>query len=324
MHRARRAWVPHVPDAVIEPGLVAADPIMAALVAEGLLNSVIPNTQSSYNTATKRYFEFCEVRGLQPWPVRSHMMCAFLHLIATTVAVPSMGMYSAGLRYTQGLLNLPWCLDGDENVRRTMRFLKRKYPTAEPVEKFPISIGVLKVILPFLAGWPNLTAMSQGDRVFAVASVIAVCGFLRGGEFLTSAKSNRAVLRFDAFSVSQGAATLELSIGIPQPKAMFWLESQLVKCYGSHDDEDDSFCPVRLWEGYVALSPVPLVPAGPAFLGPDNKALSKSFMLSMVLSLVHKAGLNFVSSKGLSLKVKVFLGARVRFALLSMRICLRP
>ena len=152
MHRARGVRVSYTPNAMIEPVLSAADPIMAALVAEGLLNSVIPDTQSSYNTATKRFVEFCKARGLLPWPVRSHMMCAFLHFIATTVAVPSMGMYSAGLRYTQGLYNLPWGLDGDENVRRTMRFLKRKYPVAEPVEKFPLSIGVLKVILPFLYG----------------------------------------------------------------------------------------------------------------------------------------------------------------------------
>ena len=147
--------------------------------------------------------------------------------------------------------------------------------------------------------------MSQGDRVFAVASVIAVCGFLRGGEFLTSEKSNRSILRFEAFSVSQGASTLELSIGIPQPKAMFWLESQLVKCYGAHDGDDDSFCPVRLWEGYVSLSPVTLTIGSPAFLGPDNKALTKKFMLNMVISLVLKSGLNFVSSKGRPLKVKV-------------------
>lgn len=64
----------YTPDAMIEPVLSAADPIMAALVAEGLLNSVIPDTQSSYNTATKRFVEFCKARGLQPWPVRSHMI----------------------------------------------------------------------------------------------------------------------------------------------------------------------------------------------------------------------------------------------------------
>ena len=247
---------------------------------------------------------FCKVhvRNLRPWPVRSHMMCAYLHFICTTVSVSSMGMYKAGLMYTQSLYNMPWLLDGDEHVRRTMRFLKSKFPVAEPVEKFPMSIAVQKILLPFLEGWPDLAAMSRGDRVFAVASVIAVCGFLRGGEFLTSSSSDRPILRFDAFSVS-GLSALDLAIDIPQPKAKFWLESQRVKCFGVLDGEDDTFCPVRLWEGYVALSPFPLTAGSPAFVGIDNKALSKKFMIDMVCKLYARSGLCFVSSKGLKLKV---------------------
>ena len=304
MHRAGGVRVFHGPDAIVTADLVLADPIMAALVAEGFSNSVVPGVQSSYNTATERFLGFCEVRNLRPWPVRSHMMCAFLHFISTTVAVSSMGMYKAGLMYTQSLYNMPWLLDGDEHVRRTMRFLKRKFPVAEPVEKFPMSIAVQKLLLPFLEGWPDLAAMSRGDRVFAVASVIAVCGFLRGGEFLESSNSDRSILRFDAFSVGGSASALELPIDIPQPKAKFWLESQRVKCFGVMDGADDTLCPVRLWEGYVALLPFPLVSGSPAFVEMDNKALTKKFMLDMVCKLYARSGLSFVSSKGLKLKVK--------------------
>ena len=327
MPRAGSVRVYVAPDAIVDADLLTADPIMAAIVAEGISNSVVRGVQGSYNTATDRYLGFCEVRNLRPWPVRSHMMCAYLHFISTTVSVPSMGMYKAGLMYTQGLYNMPWLLDGDEHVRRTMRFLKRKFPVKEPVEKFPLSIAVQKLLLPHLKGWPDLASMSQGDRVFAVASVIAVCGFLRGGEFLTSSKSDRAVLRFDAFSVecARGASALELAIDIPQPKAKFWLESQRVYCFVVPNGEDDTFCPVRLWEGYVALSPVPFVSGSPAFIGPDNKALTKKFMLSMVHELYVKSGLQFVSSKGLPLKFKAssWRAGAVRSARILMLIFLR-
>ena len=42
-----------------------------------------------------------------------------------------------------------------------------------------------------------LEEMSQDDRTFATASVLAVAGFLRGGEFLGSASSDRKLLLHD-------------------------------------------------------------------------------------------------------------------------------
>ena len=51
-------------------------------------------------------------------------------------------------------------------------------------------VVVLRLFAPMLPEWPNLSAMSEEDRVFIVASTLAVCWFLRGGEFLWSPKSD--------------------------------------------------------------------------------------------------------------------------------------
>ena len=78
-----------------------------------------------------------------------------------------------------------------ELVRRTMRYLRKRYPVQVQGEKTPVTIDVLHAILPLLPGWPDMGQMSASDRVFAAESVVAVTGLLRGGEFLASARSDR-------------------------------------------------------------------------------------------------------------------------------------
>ena len=167
-----------------------ADPAMAAQVSQGISESVLASTRGSYNTATRQYLNFCETRSLVPWPVTSRRLCAYMHWKAPFVSMDLMGVYTAGVQYSQGSLGIPWSLHGDDNVRRTWRFLKRKFPVKDKPEKFPMSVEVLRLFAPMLPGWPNLSAMSEEDRVFIVASTLAVCWFLRGGEFLWSPKSD--------------------------------------------------------------------------------------------------------------------------------------
>ena len=83
-------------------------------------------------------------------------------------------------------------------LRRTIRFLKRKFPMKQGNPKLPVSVQLVKAILPLLSGWPVLGDMQENDRVFVVATVIAVADFLRGGEFLSSSPQTRGILCFQA------------------------------------------------------------------------------------------------------------------------------
>ena len=291
-------WSSAHQNALARRAMTAADPALASQVEIGLREHVIATTRSSYGTAARSFVDFCKLRGVRIWPVVAFTFCAWLHVVVLSVDVASLGMYTAGIKYHQELLDMPWTLTGNELVRRTMRYLKKKFPSKQGPAKMPVTVRVLMCILPLLPGWPRLEWMSENDRVFATASVLAVAGFLRGGEFTTSSSSARAVLSFSAVSVRRLVSKLAVIVAVPQPKAMFWLESQDVACFAAPEDDDDTFCPVRLWETYVTLSPRVFKPSSPAFRMNDGKALSKAFMLRRTAQLVDLAGLTFVDAAG--------------------------
>ena len=284
--------------------LAAADPDLAAVVSVGMTHHVVGKTRSGYKCAKDSFLRFCADRSLVPWPVADVVLAAWLHFIAVTVAVSSMGVYIAGLAYFQGLMGFPWKMCGNELIRRTLRYLKRKFPERGGKVKTPITVALLRVILPLLDGWPVLGEMSQDDRTFATASVLAVAGFLRGGEFLGSASSDRKLLLFDNVCIKQQGGTWAVVIAIPQPKAMFWLETQEVSCFAAENGVDDSLCPVRLWEGYARSSSVIHRVGGPAFVMGNGKALTRNVMVKRTAQLMGKAGVVFVDAKGDAMVVK--------------------
>jgi hypothetical protein len=58
----------------------------------------------------------------------------------------------SGVKFHQELLDLTWTLTGNELVRRTVRYLKKKFPTKQGPAEMPITVRVLTQILPLLEG----------------------------------------------------------------------------------------------------------------------------------------------------------------------------
>jgi hypothetical protein len=164
----------------------------------------------------------------------------------------------------------------------------------------PVTVGVLGQILPLLQHWPDMARMSEDDRVFASASVTAVSGFLRGGEFLAASKSTRPVLKGSDVSIRRVGTRRAQIIAVPQPKARWWLESESVPCF--EHVTDDTMCPVRLWEEYSNRCPS-FKPAGPAFLL-HGKALSRDYMVTRTTALMRMANVSFVDHRGVAMDVR--------------------
>ena len=59
--------------------------------------------------------------------------------------------------------------------------------------------------------------------IFAVASVLGVSGFLRGGEFLASTSSDRPVLMRTDVEVRYVGNSLAVIVCLRQPKARWWV-----------------------------------------------------------------------------------------------------
>ena len=285
----------HAPtSAVARSALMRVDPTLALQVDLGIRTHCRPKTLSSYGTGARSYLKFCRNRHLEPWPVEAVTYCGWLHTLLTHVQIQSVGTYTSGVRDASILEGHPWHMTGDEYVYRTMRYLKYKHPKTPKGAKVPITVAMLHKILPLLPGWPDMSRMSEENRVFAAASVMAVSGFLRGGEFLTSKKSDRPTLMGRDVNMRPVGDRDAAVVRVPQPKTKPWLKSVSVPCF--QNLQDDAYCPVRLYEEYSGRCPG-FKQDGPAFLL-YGKALDRDFMVAKTTSLMVLAGISFVDLRG--------------------------
>ena len=154
-------------------------------MADVLHSSIVSTTEKSYSSVVRKYVLFCELHNLEPWPVDAIQLCAWIIRLLTTVKPTSLGTYLAGVRYVHINHGYTWTLTGNEYVRRTLRWAKRNFPCGGKALKVPITVAVLRAILPKLKGWPDVDEMSYDDLLCACASVTGVLCFLRGGECLS-------------------------------------------------------------------------------------------------------------------------------------------
>jgi hypothetical protein len=191
-------------------------------------------------------------------------------------------------------------MTGNEYVYRTRRFLRYKYPEKKKGQKVPITVAVVYKILALLPHWPDMAKMSPEDRVFATATVIGVNGFFRGGEFLTSKKSNRPILMASDVNVRRVGDREAVVVAVRQPKTKPWLQAVSVPCFANEDD--DAYCAVRLWDEYSLRCPG-FKKSGPAFLL-HGKALTRDFMVLKTTFLMAAANISFVDLRGDAMDVR--------------------
>jgi hypothetical protein len=220
--------------------------------------------------------------------------------IMTTVSTSSLKVYLAAVQYDSISLGYGWPLSGDPLVARTIRYVKRNFPAKEKGLKFAITLEVLMTILPRLDGWPTSTKMSYDDLLFATASIIAVQGLLRGGEFTFKPNQTRPLLR----RIDIDSACLEgsnaLVVNIRQAKATWWLQDSFVPIFDAQGD----FSSWKLWHDLKMRSPMKDATA-PAFQFSNGLPLSKKFMLERSAQLATAAGFSLRDESGKPTPIKM-------------------
>ena len=205
--------------------LASVDPTGAQRLSNALTDHVVATTKSKYTSAFKRYKSYCDNRSFAYFPAEPIVMAAFFVHLSTSVSIGSLGHYAAAIQYFQGLeSDMPWICSGNDTIRRTMRYLKRRYPRAGKALKLSISCAVLAKMVVHIEGYPSWTVMAHNDRVFIAASMLGVCGFLRGGVFLAYPGSGRPDVQVDK---EHGC----VKVRVVQPKNMWWIESAEVTCF---------------------------------------------------------------------------------------------
>jgi hypothetical protein len=275
-----------------------ADPALGRVLAFALGSSIKPGTQRGYDSAAMSYERHCLNRNLTPYPVDPITLSGWIVWKAMLISVASVKVYCSGVRSAQIDLGIEWHLAGNQLVARAMRYIKKKYGMAGKGLKVPISLGTLLLMCAKLKGWPHPLAMSHDDRMFVAASSVAVVCFLRGGEFLTSPRCPRPLLRTKDVKLTSRNGSPLVEVDVACPKARWWLSSQ--PAYGYGLGPSCPIDPVSRLRSYRALSTVKLTPTSPAFVLSNGKALSRDWMVNRTNHLLHAAGVQLLSAEGVA------------------------
>jgi hypothetical protein len=274
-------------------------PYAALSLSQAVFTSVDSGTLAGYRSSSDKYERWCRVRRLSPWPTDEVLLAAWCVHLGSTVSVASIQGYASAIKFVHPLMcSTPWPCDNSVIVHQALRHLKKKYGMAGKGTKFAICMGTLRRILPLLPGWPEAELMLHDDIMFASASLIATCTFLRGGEFTTSTKSTRDVLLGGDVRISSFNGRRTVTTNIPRPKNAWWIAKVEARCFDS--GEAGIFSPVRWLENYRAHAACPLADDAAAFQTCDGEALSRDWMVSRTQSLLQLAGIFMLAEDGSS------------------------
>jgi hypothetical protein len=301
MHRSyKRTRCSTLAPVVARSRLAAVDPIGAYDVNEALAGHLV--SERGYASALRAYTRYCFLREEPAFPADEIFVAGYIIHMCSSISVSSLKVYLAAIKHFQELEGHNWDLRGNEMVRRALRFVKRRHPRPTIALKFPLSTQVLRSIFPCMPGWPNWSFMSHDDRVIIAATTIAVCAFLRGGEFLVYPGSQRPMLLHGDITVHKVRQLPAVRVDIAQPKNMWWVQSASVSCFDAGAGDD--FGPLKALRVYRNLSTVPLEDDGPAFKLANGRPLSKKIWAKRITELLDSAKLVIVGFDGTKAMVK--------------------
>jgi hypothetical protein len=286
--------------------MAGADPCVARLISHSQVNHIVPSTRSGYDSALRDYTDFCRVRGIDPWPVDEVKMVGWMLILAQRIKSTSLRKYMSALPYGQAIQPVvyPWSLKGSDAVRRALRFIRHRYPCSDKASKMPISLSLIHTLAQTLPGWPCLAALEFDDLLWLTASVIGTSAFLRGGEFLASPSSDRAILPLSALSYRTINDVRVLIVAPPQPKTRMDLVEVCIPCFAP--PSAGPLLPATLFDTLCSRSPIvgtrspELVPA---FHRIDGAPLSRDYMVRRTIALLVKAKIDILDPAGLPTQI---------------------
>ena len=171
-------------------------------------------------------------------------IAGFTRILCLRIASSSLRIYVSGVRfeYINQTGSRPY--EKDETLRRSLRYCRRRYPSAKKADKLPVCLAILRCILPLVPGWTHLDNMSIDDASFCVGSIMATTAMLRGGEIFSSKDSDRAILRNEDISIRSIRNIQTVALAITQPKTCWHLDHVDVPCFSV--DTGSDFCSLRL------------------------------------------------------------------------------
>ena len=156
---------------------------MDQLVRFFLRNALAPTTLRSYQSAVKRYYNFCLAQNVTPFPVTEQLLCQFVASVAAQgVAHKSLKVYLSALRFFQ---ISPFGKDPSMNEMCTLQYVLRGIKGVESKStgnKTRTRLPITPAVLRDLHSQWNKQPPHYNHSMLWAASCTCFFGFLRSGE----------------------------------------------------------------------------------------------------------------------------------------------
>ena len=146
--------------------------------ASGLVKGGLKsNTHRTYDSAQKRYLDFCELYGVVPWPADEDTLLLYVaYLHKEGIKGTSIRVYLAAVRSLHVMKGLDPPYDGYYRLKLAIKCVMGECP---PKEKLPITLDIMQKML-------TVVNDSFDDIMFWAAATLAHFGMLRVSEFTVS------------------------------------------------------------------------------------------------------------------------------------------
>lgn len=273
--------------------IAALGTAVQGLFAQGLASS----TTRTYNSAKRRYLDFCRRANLSPLPLTQTSVSLFAAFLWQQGLRPqSITVYLAALRHLQiadswsGLPRSEW-----PYLQYVLRGIKRSGSRSAPSQhRLPITASIMRVLRSV---WVPLALDQNYESCLLWAAVsLAFFGFLRSGE-VTSQPGVPPTISWSSLAINAHTDPSVLKVQLHRSKTDQFGKG--VPIYVGKTGND--LCPIGAVLSYLAVRPP--IHTGPLFIHQDGSPLSRDYFVKSMKEALRSRNVDYTSYSGHSFRI---------------------
>lgn len=262
-------------------------------------SGLAPSTHQSYESAKRRFLQFCKQANFNPLPLNENLLCRYVAYLAEEGLSPrTIKPYLSAVRHLQVAMNLPDPKIGEmARLEQVLKGAKREYVKKNPCkrERLPITPDLL---MKMKSIWSKDPSKFDNIMIWA-ACCLCYFGFLRSGEVTVpseAAYDSGVHLNMADVSVDSIENPSVVKVRIKASKTDQFRRGVDIYVGRTHNQ----LCPVEALMTYVARRGKQ---QGLFFRFEDNRVLTKDRFISKVREALTQAGIDAKAYAGHSFRI---------------------
>jgi hypothetical protein len=241
------------------------------------------STQKTYRSQLRKYLQFCVDYDCLPIPVSQPTLICYVAYLARHLSASSIPQYLNVVRILHEEAGLGNPLSDNFELAMLKRGIRRE-KGVPPVQKFPISVGILRKIHALI------DLSHPGDLAFWAAALVAFFAFMRKSTLLPESAAfvaTKTLLREDVSDLCIDSFLLK----VKHSKVIQF--GQKVLCLPFVCCSEAALCPVRALLSHFGASPLGVGSSLFSYsLGGREVVLTQRIFVSKLRALLIKVGID--------------------------------